>query len=323
MGRRSVAGDGAGVFLFRVPVGFAADVFTGAAVLAIDGLTHERKERGDFSGVGVEAFELVELGDHGGGVLEEEAIGGAEGFNLDVGEAAALKAIAVDIADGGGVSVENHVRRDIVGDGGHAADEGVPPDADEMVRGDGAGEHDPVFDEDVSGEENVVGDDATGADEAVVGDVGADHEEVVAADARVAAAVLGADMDGAGFAELVMVADDEAAGSAAVFEVLRDAADDGVGEELVGLADGGVAFDGCMVLEDAAAGDLDVGAHIGEGADDDVFSEPGAGFDKGERMNLGHGLHLQGTAAADHGFPRSLLTSMNLMIASAAIWSPT
>ena len=169
-----------------------------------------------------------------------------------------------------------------------AADEGMLSEADVMMGASAAGDDDPVFDKDMAGEQDVVGEDAVVAEDTVVGDVGADHDVIIVADAGDAAAVFGTDVDGAVFAEAVGVTDDDAAIAIAVFEVLGDGADDAVGEEDVGFAGGGVAFDLGVVVHDAVWAEGDVFADEGEGADLDIVSEPGAIFDDRHRMNIRH-----------------------------------
>ena len=95
----------------------------------------------------------------------------------------------------------------------------------------------------MAGERRVVREDRVVADGAIVRDVHVGHDPVVVADARRAAALAGAAVDGDELADHVAIADDEFAVLAAEFLVLRDRADRGELEDAVVAADARRAFD--------------------------------------------------------------------------------
>ena len=68
--------------------------------------------------------------------------------------------------------------------------------------------------------------------------------------------------------------------AAAVADVLRLAADDGVGIDVVVAADGDVAHQGDVVFQAGAASDADLRPDDAEGADFDFVVDFGAGVDR-------------------------------------------
>src|SRR5262249_2274536 len=107
------------------------------------------------------------------------AVQGVEGppHGVDVGggDAGAAHADDVDRHDDVDALLDDE-RRDVLGGGGHPAQERQPADADELVDGAVAGEVDAVLQGAVAGQQGAVGQDAAVADLAVVGDVAAGHE---------------------------------------------------------------------------------------------------------------------------------------------------
>ena len=139
--------------------------------------------------------------------------------------------------------------------GADAGHEAVAADGGEVVHGHRPGKRGMVVDVDVSAQQRGVGDDDVIAQLAIVGDVAAGHEEVVVADAGDAVLLFGGAVDGDALADDVVVADDHLGVGAAVADVLRLAADDHVGIEVVAAAEGDVAHQGDVVFQPRAAAD--------------------------------------------------------------------
>ena len=122
-----------------------------------------------------------------------------------------------------------------------------------------AGKRGVIVDVDVSAQQRAVGDDDVVAQLAIVGHVAAGHEEVVVADAGDAVFLFRGAVDRDALADDVIVADDHLGFAAAVADVLRLAADDHAGIDVVALADGDVAHQGDAVFQPRAAADADLG----------------------------------------------------------------
>ena len=95
-------------------------------------------------------------------------------------------------------------------------------------------------------------------------------------------------MGGGVFAENVVVADAQAGVAALEFEVMGLAADKGVGENLVGLSQNGVAVHGGVVRHDRTGAYFHRRAYVRVGADLDVFAELRALFNYRCGMNFRH-----------------------------------
>ena len=78
----------------------------------------------------------------------------------------------------------NDKRRNVLGSGREAAEQGQAADANELVQGAIARKIDVVFEHTVSGQQGTIGDDAMIADLAIVGDMAMGHEEIVVPDTR-------------------------------------------------------------------------------------------------------------------------------------------
>ena len=154
------------------------------------------------------------------------------------------------------------------------------PDAAELVGGGEAGNDRVVTDGAVPGEAAVVRKDDVVPQLAIVGDVGVAEEKVVGADAGGQLRV-GAAMDRAVLAEDVVGADFQCGGLADVFEILGFPADDGEGEKLVGIPEGGGAFEDDVGVQHAVIAEGHVRTDGAVGADADVPAEFGLGGDDG------------------------------------------
>ena len=241
----------------------------------------------DFGGLGGGVFgEGEDLGGEVAFFFEEEGLVGCfEGADGVGGEAAALEADEVESAQGGGVAVGDHERRDVLDDFAAAADDGVGTDAAELVDAGEAGDDDVVGDGDVAAEGGAVGENAVVADDGVVGDVGIGEEVVVVADDGGLGG--GAAVDGDVFAEGVALADEDAGWFAGVFEILGALADGGEGVEFVVGPDGGVSVDDDMAVQVAAVAEGDVVVDDAVGADGDIGANDG--FWRDDRGGMDHG----------------------------------
>ena len=179
-------------------------------------------------------------------------------------------------------------RRHVLGDDGVRGDVGMFADAAELMHGAERADLRVVFDGDVAGESGAIHEDVEIAELAVVPDVRVRHDEIVAADARDAAAFYRAAIHRAEFVEFIVIADFDGNALAFVGEVLRIAADDSEGIDVVGAAQArGAVHDGVMI-EDAAVAELDFFADDSEGADFCVLADLRGGRNDGAGINLTH-----------------------------------
>ncbi len=166
----------------------------------------------------------------------------------------------------------------------------------------------PVFDNHVSGKGGGIGENGVAADLTIVGDVRISHEQIAVADARDAAALHRAAIDGDVFVKDVGVADFEFGALAFVGEVLRIAANRAKGVEHIARADtGGPAHDRVGV-HDAAIAERNVVADHSERLNCYLVSEPRARRDYGPVIDHAHGWRS---------------TILHIRVASAASSSPT
>ena len=90
-----------------------------------------------------------------------------------------------------------------------------------------------VFDRDMAGQRDAVREHHAVAQETVVGHMRVRHQQAVGADGRLAAAALGAGINGHVLPHFIAVADHQDRLFPAIFEILRDAANHRAGEDLV------------------------------------------------------------------------------------------
>lgn len=121
----------------RVPdffgVGWRKESAADAALGGLDELDEVLDLWGEGGAIGLERREG--LGEVGFLVEEEFFVGGLEGADVVLREAAALEADEIESASGCGVAVDDHEGRDVLDDLGAAADDGVAADAAELVDG--------------------------------------------------------------------------------------------------------------------------------------------------------------------------------------------
>ena len=95
----------------------------------------------------------------------------------------------------------------------------------------------------------------------------------------------GAAVQGGKLADIVAVAHHEAGDLAVKLEVLRFAAHQGVGMDMVVPAQGGVAFDAGEGVDAGALAHDHVGLNLGAGTDDHAVAQFRAGVHKGRRVD--------------------------------------
>ena len=113
-----------------------------------------------------------------------------------------------------------------------------------------------------------------------VRDVAAGHQEVVASDGRHAFFLFGGPIDRDALANHVVVANDHLRVAAAVTDVLRLAADDHAGPQVVVLTKGHAAHQRDVVFQSRTAADASIRPDHAEGTDLDVDVDLGAGMDR-------------------------------------------
>ena len=83
-----------------------------------------------------------------------------------------MEANLIDAPDGGGIAIDDSVRRDVLDNLGEASDDGVGADTAELVDGGESRDDGVVIDMNVTGEGSVVREDDVVADLTIVRDVG-------------------------------------------------------------------------------------------------------------------------------------------------------
>lgn len=214
----------------------------------------------------------------------EEAVGFAEGADFFGGEAAAFQPDLINSADLGRVAVGNHEGRHVLNDFRASAEDGVLADAAKLVDPAQATDDRIVLDDDMSGQGAIVGKNDMIPDRAIVGDMGVGEEVIVISDDGLTSGT-GTAIDGAEFAEAVVVADFEVGRLGFVFEILRPLSNRTEREEMVVVPDAGGAGDADMTGEDAMGTDGDIGSDDAEGPNFRIFSDLGRGVDDGGGMN--------------------------------------
>ena len=152
------------------------------------------------------------------------------------------------------MAVDEHEGRHVVQHSAHAGDETVAADRGVVVHADAARDRGVIVNMDVAAQQRAVGHDDMVAQAAIVGHVRAGHEEVVAADRGDAVFLFGGAVDRDAFANAVRVADDDLRFAAAIADILRLAADDDAGIDVVVLADRDVTHDGHVVFQPRSRG---------------------------------------------------------------------
>ena len=133
----------------------------------------------------------------------------------------------------------------------------------------------------------VVGEDAVVTDDAVVGDVDVDHKQVATAHLGQALILHGTAVEGAVFANDVVVANLKEGALTGVLLVLAILTDGGVLEDLVAATNLGRALDHHMGTYPGVVTDFHLGADDRKGADFNPFTDHGRLMDDGSIVNDG------------------------------------
>ena len=177
---------------------------------------------------------------------------------------------------------------DVAGHGRQTADNSALPHPSVLVNCAEAAEEDLVPDPGVSAQGGVVRHHDIVANDGVVADVSARHEQIVGADARHAAALGRAAVEGAVLADRVVGADLEPDGFTLVAIVLGVAADDGKGMHDRTGPDGGVLLNHDVADKHHAFAERDARADRRPGPDDDIVSQDGRRVHQGGGMDARH-----------------------------------
>src|SRR5208282_295481 len=213
---------------------------------------------------------------------EEVAVSLLDGLDALRREAAALEADLVAAVAASFARPNDHRKRwHVLRDDGARTEVSMPSDADELVQQTKGADRGVVLDDDVPGKLRSVDQDDAIADDAVVADVRVGHDQAVAADAGHASTLDRAAMHRAEFAKLVCIAHFELDALAGVGQVLRVAADDRKGMEVVVAAERRWTFHDRVRFEDAAIAQLDLVADDGAGPDPHALSQLRGGRNDG------------------------------------------
>ena len=193
----------------------------------------------------------------------------------------------VDAARPGRKPLAEHERGNVVKHAGEACHKRPAADRGPVMDGDCSRQRRAGVHANMTAQQRAVGQNAVVADATVVRHMAAGHQEVAAADRRHAILFFSGAIDRDAFPDDVAVADLDPRPRAAVAQVLRLPADDGIGKDSVLLADPHVARDGDVVLEHRAPTDHGIRRHPAEGADRDIPAELCPRLDNGRRMNHG------------------------------------
>src|SRR5512134_171407 len=186
------------------------------------------------------------------------------------------------------IAGNGHVRRHVLPDHRAAPGDAVRPDTPELVHGREAAEYGKVADVHVPPERRAVGEYRVTAHLTVVCEVYVRHEPVVVADPRHTDVLRRPAVEGAEFADGVVVADLEPRGLPPVLLVLGHLANGRELEDAVAPPDPGVPGDHGVGADRTSRADLDIRPDDGVGADFDVRRDPRAGVNNGSGVSL-HG----------------------------------
>src|SRR5579864_1447433 len=138
-----------------------------------------------------------------------------------------IHAVGVGLAGRGGHREWQHV----LGDGGASADVGMRADSYELVHRAEGSDYGPLFYGHVAAEGGAVHEHHVIANHAIVADVRVGHDEKLASDFGEASAFHSSAVDCDVFANLVVIANFQAGGLAAISDILGRHADGGIGKE--------------------------------------------------------------------------------------------
>src|SRR5690606_25972626 len=190
----------------------------------------------------------------------------------------------------GRVAANHDESRDVLEHRAVGRTHGPGADVAELMNSGVAAENDAIPHMHVAGDGRVVGHDDVVTDDAIMGDMYIGHQQVVAADGGHATVLHGAPMQGAAFANDIVVADDQPGRLTMVFLVLAILADGGELENPVALADGRRPTDHHVRSNDRSRTNLDIRPDQGPGADLDVISQPCGWINDRLRVNSTHTL---------------------------------
>lgn len=207
---------------------------------------------------------------------EDVAVDVADAVDALLGESTALEAEGVHAAVLDGVAGSFDEGWHVLVDEGTSLGDDVGADMDELQAGCLAAEDDVIAHDDMSGEGGVIGKYAVVAYDTVVGYMDVSHEEVAVADDGLAAGG-GATVNGAAFADGVVVANLDGGVFAGELEILRHGSDDSTGEDAAVLADAGAGEDGYVGTYPGAVAYFNIFADSGKVRDFDVLANLGVG----------------------------------------------
>src|SRR3569623_1752617 len=207
----------------------------------------------------------------------KKLVGAAQLSNGLGAETAAAQTLDVEAVRRGRMARHHHERRHILGDAAAERGEAVLAETAELMYLAEAAKDHVILDHHMAGQRGIVGEDGVVADQAIVSEVHVGHDPIVVADPGDAAALFGAAIEGAEFADDVAVAVLEQSGFATVFLVLRHLAERRELENFI------VAADARRAIDD------DMRPHLGTGADDHIRADDGERPDVDIRRQLGLG----------------------------------
>src|SRR5450830_1197217 len=218
----------------------------------------------------------------------DQLVGGTDAVDLLARKAAAFQAFDIDAMRLRRIAVQEHERRHILGQAGAHAHKSMRADLAELVHIRKAAHDHPVADFHVARQLRVVRENRVVAHLAVVRQVHIRRDPVVIAQARHAATLHGARVEGAKFADGVAVADVQARRLARPFFILRLRADGRKLEQVVVAADRRVAVDDHVRANSGAGTDAHVRTDDGVRTHLDRAVELGLRIDDCRRVDRRH-----------------------------------
>lgn len=193
------------------------------------------------------------------------------------GEATAAKADRVDTGIGNGLASCLDIWRNVLVDKRTALNHDMRADVTELVDESASANHGKVVNDNLTGNLSGIGDNHIVANHTVVSYVAVGHNEAVAADNGLALGG-GATVDGNTFANGGVVADYGKSVLATELEVLRDAGDNGTGENGAILANTSALHYGDIGADASALADLHILLNGDEGVNNHTGSNLGSGM---------------------------------------------
>ncbi len=165
------------------------------------------------------------------------------------------------------MAFDQHERRHVVQHAAQTAHEAIAADRRIMMHRHGARQRSVVVHMHVAAQQRAVGQHDVAAQSAIMRHVAASHEIIVAAHRRDAVFLFGGPVDRHPFADHVVIADNDLSVAAAVAQILRFAANDHAGAEVIIFAQRDVPHQCDMIVEPRSASDPHMGADDAEGPD--------------------------------------------------------